>query len=214
MIYNLRHSATSDDPNIKGGLQNKLSDFSEFKLRISKAIYTYELKRKIYPRREFFLFLDKFIFQEGIEFISISTNWDTVIDKAINYEHPGKYETFHLHGIITNPDMLYLPSEVAMEPYRSEQDRKTILEYHASFMHAITESHSVILYGLSLDPLDAELSEILSYGLDSSNIKEIIIINPDHERISKRVKLLLASWIRKVNVFAYLPDELSVKIQY
>lgn len=214
MIYNLRIFATSDDPNVKGFLPDVLNDFRKIKSRISKALHSYELENKIYPRKEFSSILDKFIFQDSTEFVLVSTNWDTVIDKAINLKHSGRVETYHLHGITTNPNEFYLPSEIATEPYRPEHEREIILSNHAALLHAISDSHCIILYGLSLDPLDAELSQVLSMGFESPNIKEIIIINPDHKRIAKRVKLLLYEWIKKVDVYAYLPDDLSRKIQY
>ena len=110
------------------------------------------------------------------------------------------------------PESLYLPSEIAKEPFRSNEESLQMMKNHSSVFKAVYECNRVILYGLSLDPLDAELSQILALGWNSPNIKEIIVINPDYHKVVKRVKLLLNDDIHKVNVIAYSPDNLEATL--
>ena len=143
-----------------------------------------------------------------------------MIDNALNYYgHSteggkiGRLETFHLHGSVLNPKTLYLPSEIAKEPYRSKEDSLQLLKNHSSVLHAVSECNRTILYGISLDPLDAELSQILSLGWDSMNTKEIVVINPDYKKVTKRVKLLLNDENRNIKVSAFMPDDLETELE-
>ena len=73
--------------------------------------------------------------------------------------------------------------------------------------------NKAILYGVSLDPLDAELSQILNSGWNTNSIKEVIIINPDHSIIASRVKLILEA-DRKIKLYGYHPKRLDVRYDY
>ncbi|MBK7525893.1 MAG: hypothetical protein IPI53_17635 [Saprospiraceae bacterium] len=77
---------------------------------------------EIKPRTELKEIFDKFT-NEGIDKNSVvTTNWDEVLDKAINqifqWGRSGNtrpVECYHLHGSIRNPGMMYLPSEITMK---------------------------------------------------------------------------------------------------
>jgi hypothetical protein len=49
----------------------------------------------------------------------------------------------------------------------------------------------VILYGISIDPLDAELAQTLASGWSNPNLEEILIVDPNHCLIAHRVNLLI-----------------------
>jgi hypothetical protein len=55
---------------------------------------------------------------------------------------------------------------------------------------------------------------ILSLGWNSPNIKEILIINPDYQKVVKRVQLLLNDDKNNIDLVAYLPDDLETKINF
>ena len=219
MVYQLRIFAR--DPKGKQFLQYALRDFNEIKRRLANELIVFEQNKMIVARKEFGILLDKFIFHPNIQFALISTNWDTVIDKSANYyghstedSSDGRINTFHLHGSVTNSKDLYLPSEITKEPYRTEEEDLAMMKNHASVFNAIAESNRTILYGLSLDPLDAELCSLLFLGWNSPNLREIVIVNPDHKRVANRVKLLLNTYDYKVNVIAYSPYDFNSPIQY
>jgi hypothetical protein len=55
----------------------------------------------------------------------------------------------------------------------------------------LEQANQILIYGLSLDPLDAELIQILSGASLKNELRKIIIVNPDYERIKNRIKVLL-----------------------
>ncbi len=220
LVYQLRAVALDENPQSKKHLELILRDYHLIKSELCRSLVFAEKHKEIFVRKEFYSILDKFIFHKHIKSVQITTNWDTVIDNALNYYgHSteggkiGRLETFHLHGSVLNPKTLYLPSEIAKEPYRSKEDSLQLLKNHSSVLHAVSECNRTILYGISLDPLDAELSQILSLGWDSMNTKEIVVINPDYKKVTKRVKLLLNDENRNIKVSAFMPDDLETELE-
>ena len=79
-----------------------------------------------------------------------------------------------------------------MENYRSDAENDKLGYSHFATYHFLSEANSIILYGISLDPLDAELGLLLNGAFSQSKtISEIIVINPCCQKIRKRVKILL-----------------------
>lgn len=219
-IYQLRFMALRKEKEGQEILQKMLNDFNAIKYRICQELNIAQQNKNIFPQKEFYQILDKYIFQKNVEFTLISANWDFVIDNAINeYGHSkesadGRINTFHLHGDISNLRHLYMPSEIVSESYRIEEDEITMRRNHTVVMRTLASSNKTILYGLSLDPLDAELLQILGLGWNSPNQREIIIINPAHEKVARRVKVVLNDFDRDIDIFAFSPTDLSKKIQY
>ena len=150
----------------------------------------------------------------------VSTNWDTVVDEAIKNIPGIKYAdgdwnitTAHLHGSYLNPDTLYLPTEVTRELYRTPEEDQAIGNLHGSIMRSLIEADKVILYGLSVSALDAELSQTLGAGLDTPNLKCVEIIDPDHENIAERINLLI-KYPTTLAVHGYNPWDLNKKFDY
>ena len=164
--------------------------------------------------------ISKFTDESSDRIALVSTNWDEVIDVAINkvyrWGKPSKtrdIECYHIHGSIKKPSTLYLPSEISLENYRNEDEEMLIANNHINFVSLLQNNNKTILYGLSLDPLDAELNVALSGGWQSKKNEEIIIINPNHEIVAERVKLLID---RKstIKIIGYHPNDLNTKIEY
>ncbi|MDO5971039.1 hypothetical protein Q4Q35_14625 [Flavivirga aquimarina] len=194
-------------------------------IRVLKNNIAYELKKaqnsgEIKPRENFKEVIDKFVVSKVDRSYVVNTNWDNVIDLEINKlyrsNNPNtnfKIESFHIHGSIESPDELYLPSEITQEIYRTKEDEMKLGSNHASLMSILEKGNRTILYGISLDPLDAELNQTLGAGCLSPNIEEIIIINPSHELVANRVKLLLDKRY-PAKITAYNPNDLRKKIEY
>jgi hypothetical protein len=197
-----------------------IGDVNKIKNEICRHLAIAQQANFIKPRKELQDILDKFVFVKNHKIAVLSTNWDTVIDNAMNtFGHsnqPGSgknINTYHLHGSILSPKGLYLPSEIARESYRNTQEDSQMKTIHTTAAQTIAKCNKLILYGLSLDPLDAELCQTMASVDYASNIKEIIIINPDHKRVAKRVKLLMDSQ-DKVEINGYSPEDLDTKIKY
>lgn len=61
----------------------------------------------------------------------MTTNWDTVFEnelkKIVVDDHDYKaniIEVHYLHGNIHNGNLIYLPSEIVDEPYRTDEEKK------------------------------------------------------------------------------------------
>jgi hypothetical protein len=136
------------------------------------------------------------------DYIAITTNWDTVVDKVF------EDNVIHLHGIFLNPLTLYLPTEIVYEPYRSKNQRKSHLTSHLKALYALSEADSLLIYGLSLSPLDAELSNILYECLNGEKIKYIIIVDPCYELVIKRMQLHIQKPNSTAKLFGVYPEKL------
>lgn len=150
-------------------------------------------------RKEFEAILNKFVFENPSNLFGfVSTNWDTVIDteadRLVKQKYPNikEVKVFHIHGSIHSFEHLYLPSETSMENYRTEEENYNLGYAHFATYDFLVEANSIIFYGLSLDPLDAELSLLLNGALkQSKTIREVIIIDPKYALVRKRIKILL-----------------------
>lgn len=220
MVYHMRFMALSTPSESKTFLRKIIDDINHIKSSIARELIRAELSREIFYRKELPNILDKFLFNQKTQHVVISTNWDTVIDNALNYfghatnSESKLLQTHHLHGIVSSPNNLYLPSEMFLEAYRPEQENGEMGKIHRGVLHALQECNKTILYGLSLNPLDAELCQLLSLGWNSPNQKEIVIIDPNHMTVARRVGILLNDFDYNISVYAYHPADLSSKIQY
>lgn len=169
------------------------------------------------PRKEFTAILDKFVLSNPDNLFGfVSTNWDTVIDAEADRWVKEKYygiesaSVFHIHGSIAEHEHIYLPSETSMENYRSDEENNKIGYTHFAMYQFLSEANTIILYGISLDPLDAELSLLLSGTFANKTIREVIIVNPDYQKVRKRVKILL---FRKTNITirCFHPEHLDIE---
>lgn len=220
LVYLMRFYSTGTFPDAEKQSETVIGKVNTFKVKISEALRNAQTIKQIKSRQELKDILNRFVFSETNKSVLISTNWDTVIDTAINEigesNHPrqGSYiETFHIHGSIKSPSSLYLPSEIVREPYRTKDDDTSMGTIHGTAWRTIEECTKTILYGLSLDPLDAELSQTLAVGWSSPNLREIVIINPEHEKVAHRVKLLLDTRY-PAEVTGYSPDNLKTMHKY
>lgn len=185
---------------------------------IGMALKLAQQKGILNPRKEFEAILNKFVFADpNNQFGFVSTNWDTVIDSETARLVKQRYKdiegkVFHIHGSIEAHEHLYLPSETSMENYRSDAENDKLGYNHYTTLQFLEEANIIILYGISLDPLDAELSLLLSgVFAKSKTIREVIIINPKYQLIRKRVNILL---FRKteITIRCFTPENLETEV--
>ena len=158
---------------------------------IEKSIITQELK----VRPELENILRKYVIELKGKILVVNTNWDDTIEKYINNYKPSNDFEFesqiigmHIHGKYTDYKTLYLPSEISHEKYRSAEEVNHFSQINAETLVLLEKCNIAIIYGLSLDPMDAELTQIISMGLDNDNLKEVIIIDPCPDIVSNRIK--------------------------
>jgi hypothetical protein len=170
------------------------------------------------PRKEFEAILKKFVFANPNNLFGfVSTNWDTVIDNEADrlvkkYKNIENAKVYHIHGSIEAHEHLYLPSETSMENYRSDAENEKLGLSHYGMYKFLVEANSIILYGLSLDPLDAELGLMLNGAFkQGKKLREIIIVNPNHQIVRKRVRILLFPRT-DIIVRCFEPENLEVEV--
>lgn len=142
----------------------------------------------------------------GSECLVATTNWDRVLDEHLM---AGKgLSVLHLHGVCPqNQDAsdLYLPTEIAFEPYFDESDRQSFLGSLKILKDFAARATRLVLYGLSVSPLDAELSTWLMAILDGGSIVDVVLVDPNFAQVEKRLRVIGTERARAVSVLTGWP---------
>lgn len=218
LIYLLRFYSKIPHTDAKSYLKISRENAETLKNGICEEIKIAQSKGILKPRNEFRKNLKKFAFNDSKNSVGlISTNWDTVIDDDVDdllKQSGGQtLKCFHIHGSVEFPEHLYLPSETTQENYRSDTENKKfgLGLNHDKTIQFLEQATQILIYGLSLDPLDAELSQILGGASFANNdLHEIIIVNPDYERIKNRVKALLYPKV-DIKIRCFSPEDLEIE---
>lgn len=122
----------------------------------------------------------------------LTSNWDMLLEEHAKVP---RSQVLHIHGDIDSHELLYLPSEITSEFHRSEQDHTTMSRLISTTWGYIAKAPRVVIYGLSLSALDAELGYALSVGLGehTKDPCEVLIYNCQDQldRVERRVRMLL-----------------------
>lgn len=132
----------------------------------------------------------------------ITTNWDsTTRDFAGN-----RFETLFLHGCTSKT--LFLPSETIEERYRKRANLEAPLDMAAALAMKWLQDYGdrLVIYGLSLSPLDVELGLVIADGFHgTSHPKSAVIVDPDYEVVKQRLRF----FVPHVEPECYRPADLS-----
>jgi hypothetical protein len=121
----------------------------------------------------------------------ITTNWDLSIDQALANMSPA-LDVLHLHGSAEQPDLLYLPSELSVDPYHSKGETQAHAKSLRNAIDVISRSTDLILYGLSLSPLDAELCQALWLGREGRpKLRSLRVVDLQPEFVGRRASAIL-----------------------
>ena len=162
---------------------------------IAEELKAAEESGEILVRDEFESIVNQLVVTRSTLFYVISTNWDKTVDTALSRmmaKYPdSEAKVFPLHGTYDDPSTLYLPTEMVIEPYRSKDEEAELGGRHAGLMSRLGGLEHLVVYGLSLDPSDAELNQIVSMMIDSDEIRTIDIVDLEPELVAKRISLLM-----------------------
>jgi hypothetical protein len=143
----------------------------------------------------------------------VTTNWDRLVANHVGQRWPELAdEIFHIHGDRRDAATLFLPTEVAFEPYRPPDIRRNAQKRHNQIMKLLERAERLVIYGLSLSSDDAELSNLIAVGLDQSNVSQIEIVDPQHALTAGRVMALLHG--RQPTVWGRSPSQLGGPTRY
>jgi len=188
LVYLARFYSHVDHPDCPKKLELLIDDINILKKVISENLKTAQQKGEIKARAEFEKIISEFIIKKRNKAVLISTNWDTVIDAEINRIVGKSIPVLHIHGDINSN--IYLPTEITPEKYRQKDDEFDFGHKHINLRTLLENTDELIIYGLSLSPLDAELLQSLC---DLGSTKKVYIIDPDHENIKKNLLAIMAN---------------------
>jgi hypothetical protein len=163
---------------------------------------------RLLARAELPTVVRKLVIEESDEAAIVTTNWDSVIEEAVRRIDAG-LSTFYLHGSTKAPGSIYLPSEIAEEPYRTDGEKAQLVAIRRDLVRAITSATRLVLYGISVSPLDAELGQLLASGMHGSAIQEVHIVNPHFEDVCERLVTLVDDESPNIKVFGCHPSRLG-----
>lgn len=199
IVYLLRMAAKTPS---KKDLDKLLEAYKKFKLSMCKEISCSMKANEILIRTEFIEMM-KLLKKYSTEYRAFTTNWDTVIDGIF------ENDVIHLHGIFSDPNALYFPTEIIDEPYRSSEECENYLVSHGIALASLAEADSLVIYGLSLSPLDAELSTLLIECLNGKNIRYIFIVDPDHDNVLKRMQFYIQTPNSAAKMYGVPPNSIN-----
>jgi hypothetical protein len=123
----------------------------------------------------------------GTRKLILTTNWDRLLD------HEFSSEVVHIHGSTVDWQTLYLPSDYAYDPAHTERTQQSMYVAQDQAIRSLWGAERVCIFGLSLDPLDAELALIVATGInDQPHLRDICICNlkSEEQRLRTRLRLL------------------------
>lgn len=125
-------------------------------------------------------------------FAVFTTNWDFSVTEFLEGQYHDRCAGLHyLHG--TYSVGLYLPGEVIDEPYRGPANRSEFLMAALSTVHMLRDALRLVVWGLRVSPLDAELGFLLQAAVRQRKVpfSEIIVVDPDHQAVTRNLRVHL-----------------------
>ena len=220
LIYLLRWYSASETPEGKQAYKETLAMLTKIRSSICRELRKAEEKGQIRVRPEFEEVIKSRILPYSSKILLVTTNWDNVVGRYLSKILNTKVVKFEvrpqfIHGSYNTPNLLYLPTEMTKEPYRTKGEEMRIGKTHGAIWRAMEKTNRSVVYGLSISPLDAELSQILACGWSSPLMRELEIITPDHALVAHRAKLLLdPRYNNNIIVRGYSPFLLDSPIDY
>jgi hypothetical protein len=186
---------------------------AEVKTAIARQLTEAASRDELRVRAEFAEVAHRLLLVSGSEMGVITTNWDSTVERAVQNLQSGQ-SVHYVHGHMEDGGGLYLPAEVAEEPYRERQHLQQLLVQRRAMVRAITNATRLIIYGLGLSALDAELGQILASGIHQSSVREIVVVNPQYVDVADRLATLNDAGSLTMPIRCYLPDALDDEWRY
>lgn len=131
----------------------------------------------------------------GAQTCVMTANWDLTLLAEMARQFPGAGDdlVMHLHGDRRDTSGFLLPSEMTFEPYGCEADIRLLTGRRRAIMTAFEDAKRAVIYGLSFAPLDAELTQVVAFGVETGAVETIEIIDPEHRRVARRLMAIIPS---------------------
>lgn len=190
---------TSATAEYESELNHAKNEYTAVTSAIAVALRTQPLQ--VHPAGE--LVREKFL--QGRDYLVVTTNWEFSAAKTFQVDHSSSTSSItYLHG--TYSVGLYLPGEVVDEPHRDVNNRGEFFTSALGTVNALVSATRLVLYGISISPLDSELGFLLQWANKErdSPFDEVIVVDLDPEPVIKRLKVHLG----RQHYLPVLPDEL------
>ncbi len=199
VVYEMRLNASgSPDQSLESQGTRLIKRYNSLKSLIASEVSKSELNGELKGRDTFNFIFDKLVIPMSNGFTFFTTNWDNVAENRAKKAF-GRLRidipAFHIHGDCKSGNSLYLPSEVSMEAYRTKNEQRLLVGKHIGMIKALQEAKRLILFGVSLSPLDAELSHCIAEGVEHGLIKEIYIIDPNHNEVAQLLHVIIINHV-------------------
>lgn len=144
------------------------------------------------------------------DFAIVTTNWDLLLEGHFL----GK-KIVHVHGDITEPRSLYLPSEFSRELYRKWDSHPWgVWGHNGRVTNAnwyMSGARTVAICGLSLSPLDPELCTLFKCLPDE--VERVLILDVDPDTVARRVHYHLRRRpSRNAKIELFRPEDFSIGV--
>lgn len=188
------------DNSFQDAFNNRLDKYNKLKRSISNEILKAAQSGLMTVQNEFARALDRF--SHGHTRIA-TTNWDLLLEQ---YRNSTVSPIEYVHGNVEHPESLYLPTETIEEPYRDEDNESELHRRMAgNLLSVLQNTDRLVIYGLSLSPLDIEIALLLVDGFHNTNLpSEVVVIDLEPALIVERLHYL---GITKIP-HCYLPTEI------
>ena len=184
--------------------EQRLREFNKLRAQIARELDMAVGGGELVVRPELEM-IERSYFTDGIQRV-ITTNWDGTIDARLPHA-----DICHLHGHVENSNTLYLPSESVEEPYREVDERQYLRDRIAHAFSLLDEkTHHLVIWGLSLSPLDVELSILLGEALPGWRECRVTVIDPRPRDVAERVRFQCP----KAHIYYGTPDELYLEGEF
>ena len=146
-------------PNGKVKQSADFDSLREAHAQLRKAICEELQSAHLEPQRELDHVVAAFV-PLAADFVVLNANWDDAVDKRVKRLH-GRTRVKHIHGTMEDSNTLYLPTEISVDAFRSDAEKRALSIESRDAIRELEDATQVVVYGLSLSPLDAELCNII-----------------------------------------------------
>jgi hypothetical protein len=171
-------------------LEEALTELREVTTGIAASLRAWD-GNKLRPEAR--IIRERLLYREH-RFAVVSTNWDFSADEFLEGEwHDRCCGIHYLHG--TYSVGLYLPGEVIDEPYRGLDNRSEFFMSALGTVHKLRDASRLVVYGLSISPLDAELGFLLQAAARQrkQQFAEVFVVDPNHKEVIQTLRVHLGN---------------------
>jgi len=179
-------------PEKRAELDRLKDDDDQLREGIAKHLVRATVEKTYQLRRRFVEVVGQPRWKQRGGALYLTTNWDRLPE--VTMAVPEK-SVVHLHGDVSSPTCIYLPTETAHEAHRSREANDHIGLLTGTAWQVIQGTDQLCIYGLSFSPLDAELSWVVRVGLEGHTRESMRIyvfdLRAELPKLEWRIRLLL-----------------------